>query len=471
MLERLLYEYGTSPMLPMHTPGHKRRREFAGNLPYSMDITEITGFDDLYNANGVLAETMSLAARLYGSRRAFLGVNGSTGCLLAAIYALLRPGDRVLVARNCHRSVYHALEITQAQPVFLMPEIDAETGIAGSIAPESVEKALISAPDTRLVIVTSPTYEGVASDIASICDVAHRFGAVVLVDAAHGAHLGFHPGFPESPIRCGADVVVMSLHKTMPAMTQTALLHVCSGRVDHERLAQAMRMFNTSSPSYVLMASMDRCLRLLDREKDALFARYDENLSRFSEGIRDLKNLSVLGHGRDEESLREAFFAFDRGKLIINTEKTGLSGPEFAARLRAEHKIETEMTSLAYVLAMTSLCDGDETFSRMTSALFALDGGLAPARKTIKTPVFDLPPSGTSLSEAARAEGEPVSLEETVGKTVLEYAWAYPPGIPVLIPGEEVTAPVIEALRALAKSGVTVYSSRGGWPEGFYCAK
>ena len=203
MLEHLLDEYAQSGMLPMHTPGHKRKSAFAGLLPYALDVTEIEGFDDLHNAKGVLAETMALAARLYGSRRAFIGVNGSTGCILAAVYATVGPGDTVIVARNCHRSVYHALEIVGARPVFLMPEVDAETGILGSVTPEAVKKALEHAPGTRLVIVTSPTYEGVVSDVRSICETAHRYGAVVLVDAAHGAHLGFHPAFPESAVKSG----------------------------------------------------------------------------------------------------------------------------------------------------------------------------------------------------------------------------------------------------------------------------
>ena len=470
MLEHLLDEYARSGMLPMHTPGHKRSGAFAGLLPYSLDITEIEGFDDLYNAKGVLAETMALAARLYGSRRAYLGVNGSTGCILAAVYAAAGPGDTVIVARNCHRSVYHALEIVRARPVFVMPEVDAETGIAGSFKPEAVEKSLESARGARLVIVTSPTYEGVVSDVRSICETAHRHGAVVLVDAAHGAHLGFHPAFPESPVACGADMVAMSLHKTLPAMTQTALLHLCSERVDAQRLAQAMRMFCTSSPSYVLMASIDRCLRLLESEGGALFARYSEALRRFSARARELQHLRVLCHGRDDIGRHSAFFGFDPGKIVVDTRGAGLTGPEFASRLREAHKIETEMASLGYVLAMTSVCDDDLVLTRLSDALFALDGAARPEREISVPPdVFSLPEMKMDLAEAAWAEGSFVPIKNAAGKAALEYVWAYPPGIPVLIPGETVTGKALEALLALEKSGVSVYSSRGGWPEGLYC--
>lgn len=472
MLERLLLEYSRSGALPMHMPGHKRRAEFAGALPFSLDVTEIPGFDDLYHAEGVLKETMDAAARLYGSGKAFLGVNGSTGCILAAVYAAARPGDTVLVARNSHRSVYHALEIARCHPVFLQPEADGETGILGSVSPEAVEKALQARPEARLVIVTSPTYEGVVSDIWGICQAAHRYGAAVLVDAAHGAHLGFSPGFPESPVSSGADLVVMSLHKTLPSLTQTALLHLRGDRVDEQRLGEAMSVFNTSSPSYVLMASIDRCLRLLEKDGPALFERYEAALRRFSEGVRALQTLSVLGHGRDGLSHHPAFFAFDPGKVVVDTRRAGLTGPAFAERLRQEHNIVTEMSAPGYVLAMTSLCDDDESLGRFLEALLDLDkkapfgnpdGLRAPL--ILETPRADIP-----LFEAARMEGERVPLEKAAGRTALEYVWAYPPGVPVLVPGEVVEEPALNALREMTSCGLSVRSSRGSWPGGLYCA-
>ena len=274
-LRERLRTYGAGNAYPFHMPGHKRQKQQGSLFPYDLDITEIDGFDNLHHAEGILEEAMERAAKLWGSRKSFFLVNGSSSGLLAGIRAVTKRGDKVLMARGCHRAVYHAVELCGLHPVYMQAEWVEEMQISGSIQPETVEKHLQEHPDCKLVILTSPTYEGVVSDITEIAKVAHRYGAYLLVDEAHGAHLGFSKGFPDTSVHLGADVVVQSLHKTLPCPTQTAILHVCTEQVDVTEVGRQLSVFQTSSPSYVFMAEIDGCVSLLEQKRDSLFAAYE----------------------------------------------------------------------------------------------------------------------------------------------------------------------------------------------------
>ena len=373
MLYEKLYEYAKSGVYPMHMPGHKRNAEhLPTGLPYGIDITEIHGFDDLHSPSGPLLETAELAAALYSSEKAFLLVNGSTAGILAAIGANTERGDRILAAGNCHRSIPNAAGLFGLDLTYITPETDALSGVACSISPGAVESALKSEPGTKLVVITSPTYEGVVSDVRTIAEITHDRGIPLLVDSAHGAHLGFSGVFPENATRLGADAVVMSLHKTLPALTQCSLLHICGKYADAGKTARLLSVLQTSSPSYVLMASIDNCLRLLSSDKDRLFREYEQNLKRFGADIGALQNLAVLNYGSDGP--HPGFFAFDPGKLVIFTKNTVLSGTVLADILRSEYKIELELARERYAVAMTSICDEPGGFSRLADALIAIDG-------------------------------------------------------------------------------------------------
>ena len=260
-LTERLGQYAASDAYPFHMPGHKRRPgALGGALPEALDITEIDGFDDLHDPEGVLAEAMERAARLYGSKKARFLVNGSTCGILAGIHAAAPRGSTVLVARNCHKSVYHAIELLDLRPVYLAPRLDVRSGVAGSIDPAEVETALAAHPDAKLVVITSPTYEGVMSELPGIALRCRRAGVPLLVDEAHGAHFGLRGGFAASATGC-ADLVVQSLHKTLPSPTQTALLHWNSDLIPFEAVEHGLDIFETSSPSYPLMAAMHGAVR------------------------------------------------------------------------------------------------------------------------------------------------------------------------------------------------------------------
>ena len=313
MLEQKLNELEQSDIYPFHMPGHKRAFLPFAN-PYAIDITEIEGFDNLHHATGILQEAQQKAADLYGAKKTYYLVNGSTCGLLAAISAATRRGDTILMARNCHKAVYHAVELSELKTEYLYPSITKE-GIQGSIHPKDVEEALKRHPKIKAVILTSPTYDGVLSDIRTIAGMVHEKNIPLIVDEAHGAHLGFSENFPASAVSEGADVVIQSFHKTLPSLTQTAVLHRMSERIAPERIRKYLSVYQTSSPSYLLMASIDRCVRILQSRSERYFADLEENLTTFYRKVQDLKHLKVLTE--EDFSKEELGFAIGREEVKI----------------------------------------------------------------------------------------------------------------------------------------------------------
>jgi len=374
MLYDKLKKHSENDIYPMHMPGHKRNAEYMpAGLPYDIDITEIHGFDDLHDPqpDGVLAETARFAAELYGSKKSYMLVNGSTVGILAAIGAHVKPGDRILAVEGCHRSIPNAAELFGLEIVYITPETDNASGVAYSVTPEAVDSALKNNHDIKLAVVTSPTYEGVISDVRIIAGIVHEHNIPLLVDSAHGAHLGFNKSFPQNAVGTGADIVVMSLHKTLPALTQCSLLHICGEHADTCGIERMLSILQTSSPSYILMASIDHCLRLLMSKKEKLFDDYMQKLNGFGRDIESLKNLSVLYHGSGGHDPK--YFAFDPGKIVIVTKNAGISGKQLAGILRTEHRIELELARDDHAVAMTSISDSAEGFSRLSAALRAVD--------------------------------------------------------------------------------------------------
>ena len=296
-----LYEklemYGCSDYYGFHMPGHKRRlvgKQAGAELPYRMDITEIEGFDDLHHACGILKEAQERAARVFGADETHFLVNGSTAGILSAVCGATEKGDTILVARNCHKSVYHAMYLNELKPVYLYPGFDRESGLNTRIDPEDVREALRRDGSIRAVVIVSPTYDGVVSDVEAIGEAAHEKGVPLIVDEAHGAHFGFHPAFfPNSNAR-GADVVIHSVHKTLPSLTQTALLHMNGRLADRKKIRKYLDMLQSSSPSYILMASIDRCVRLMEKEAREIFPPYVEMLFETRRRLSELRHMRLI---------------------------------------------------------------------------------------------------------------------------------------------------------------------------------
>ena len=489
LLERLT-EYAGSDAYPFHMPGHKRREipdGIPGGFPdpYGIDITEIDGFDNLHHAEGILKDAMDEAAAIYGTDRSWYLVNGSTCGILSAVFATTENGGKILTARNCHKAVYHAICLNRLEAEYLYPEEITEFGINGGIRAEDVRKALekdamhcagnsgdVRGKITKIqaVLITSPTYEGVVSDIRAIADAAHEYGIPLIVDEAHGAHLEYADqchSFPKSALEYGADIVIQSLHKTLPCFTQTAILHVKGKFVDQDRVSRYLSMFQTSSPSYLFMAGMERCIRYMDGDGRNEMIRYEKRLERFMERMEGLQVLEVLD--REICGKYRTVAGWDPSKIVVSTMRAeDFHGEELAETLRRKYHLEMEMTAPEYVIAMTSLMDTEEGFERLGTALLEIDGALRRRTESgRKEKAASETPEGLEsklshpvrrmlICEAMDADTERTAFQDTVGKVSAEFVYLYPPGIPIIAPGEVFTDAIVEKIMAYKAAGLLV---------------
>ncbi len=459
-----LSEYAASDYYGFHMPGHKRNTGLMEeDLPFEIDISEIDGFDDLHHAQGILKDAQERASRVWHADETHFLVNGSTVGILSAIWGTARKGDSVVVARNCHKSVYNALEMGGLTPTYVYPGYDEASGLCTGITVEAVHEALHREPRAKAVILTSPTYDGVVSDIAGIAEEAHARDIPLIVDEAHGAHFGFHPFFPKNANQLGADLVIHSLHKTLPALTQTALLHINGDLVNREKVVSYLDRLQTSSPSYVLMASIDSVTALLEREKTALFDGYAARLEALRQSLANLSHLRLV-----QPDPAAGAFDYDRSKLVISVRGSGISSQKLYKQLLQEFHLQMEMAAGTYVLGMTSIADTQEGFDRLAEALFSIDEGLLPrddARINGNEAVPGEPPRAAvaypswqmdQLLSTGAGRVESIPLEESIGNISAEYAYLYPPGSPLLVPGERITRPVVEQLGWYEKQGFSV---------------
>lgn len=456
MLLEQLKMYGQSDIYPFHMPGHKRRTDLGADA-YHLDITEVEGFDNLHHAQGILKEEQARLAQYVGAARSFFLVNGSTCGILAAISAAVSRGGKLLMARNSHKAAYHALFLRQLQAHYIYPGISS-FDIQGALAPDQIKSALEEDPEIAAVYVTSPTYDGVVSDIETIARIAHSFGKPLIVDEAHGAHFGFHPAFPKSAISCGADIVIQSVHKTLPAFTQSAVLHLCTDCVQAAAVEAYLDIYESSSPSYVLMAGMSRLVPFLQKEGKARFEALAEHLRQFYERSRTLRHLHVI---QEEDFDRSQAFARDQSKILISTRHCNINGRQLYDQLLSDHRIQLEMCSGEYVTALCSLMDTQEGFERLGNALAQIDAGLEAKEVSgqgFVAHVYRQKQQVCSIAEALEAAHTVVELRESVGRISGEYVYLYPPGIPILVPGERIDPEFV--------SDVAQMKMRGMMPEG-----
>lgn len=459
-----LSAYGASDYYPYHMPGHKRRlktdtmRELA-----QIDITEIDGFDNLHDAQGILKRIKEEAAAAYGAEESFFLVNGSTAGILSAISTAVSPGGKILMVRGAHKSAYHAAYLRDLQIAYLWPGVHPLFGCNLPATAKEVEEALQQTPDVQAVFIVSPTYEGLAADVKSIAEAAHKRNIPLIVDEAHGAHLGFDGRWPESSVKQGADLVIQSLHKTLPAPTQTAILHVNGKLVDRCGLRRFLGIYQTSSPSYIFMAAMEDAIATTSANREKLFGDFWEYWKGMTESLSACRNLIFL---KEENS--------DPGKLAV-MDKTGfLDGEQLYEMLLHKYHLQPEMAAGRYVLAMFTVGDTKEGYERLTKALLEIDEYItAEWSKTAATATQ--PAEGNRMADAVtpvciqkktqavigigRAWDTPkewVLLKDAEGKTAGEYVNLYPPGSPIIVPGEIFTKDILTEIAAYRQQGFHV---------------
>ena len=460
-LYKELENYGKSDFYPFHMPGHKRNKAcIEGDFPIERDITEIDGFDDLHHSEGILLEAQNALSRMYGTRKSFFSVNGSTAGILTAISASVKKGGQILVARNCHKAVYHAIYLRELVPTYIYPQSDNDLGINGSISVSRVERYLEENPKIEAVLITSPTYDGVVSDVRQIAEAVHKYGIPLIVDEAHGAHFGFDPYFPKSANIYGADLVINSLHKTLPALTQTALLHVNGDMVKRRKVKQYLDMLQTSSPSYILMASIDACIGMLEEtletHSDArsdykyknIFSEYANRIEALRKDLKRLKYLKIIQTDNTDR--------YDRSKFVISVKHAPMSSHELYEILLHRYHLQMEMLAGTYVLAMTTVGDTQEGLDRLRDALLEIDKEIDTRQGRPAAIETDLPLSGRqpalekvwTIAEAVnrRDKIQKRSFEDSIGCISVEYAYLYPPGSPLIVPGARITKEAVEIL-------------------------
>lgn len=451
-----------------HMPGHKGRFVNDGIadmiLPADMmplDITASYEREDLYNPQSFLKQSLENAREIYGTLATHYLVNGSTGGNQAALIATLKPGDKILMPRNVHKLIYGALVATQAIPVYLPYGSLAHHSppLLSGIDPTVLETMLKQDPDIKVVYFVNPSYTGVCSDIVNIIQIAHQHNKIVIVDEAHGAHFLFHPELPISAITAGADIVIQSAHKTLNALSQTALLHVCSDRVDKARVELSIGMFQTTSPNTILLLSLESAVVQMANQGQAL---WDMTLNH----ARDIREMVLpFGfHCYDQAQLHQHHVAaVDITKLYMDVTSTSLMGYEVKSILGKEFQVEAELADDQHILLSLTIADTKEDIRQLKMALTRLGSRTQETKSTHGTtkpmPNLSTTPALTP-AEAFFAEQEDISLIGSMGRICAEMITPYPPGIPILMPGERISAEIIEYIQYLINAKASFAGSR-----------
>lgn len=482
LLIHRLERHADSGSYPFHMPGHKRlsfcRGGFGGEEglsgglqfpnPFLVDITEIDGFDNLHHPEGILKDSMEWAAGLYGADRTYYLVNGSTAGLLAAICGNTGYGGRILASRNCHKAVYHGIYLNGLKASWVYPQIIPDLGIQGGISPESVEKELQEHPDIEAVLIVSPTYDGIVSDIETIAGLVHERGIPLIVDEAHGAHFRYGKEFPESALELGADYVIQSVHKTLPSLTQTALLHIRNNRPDGAAYGNSgavehyLQIVQSSSPSYILMASIETGIFQMENLKNAgVVDAYTGFLKQLRKELGEMRCLALAG---EDLAGRSAVCAVDCSKLVISTRGTGIHGEKLGNILRNRYGIEMEMCGADHVTAISTVGDSKDGLKRLKAALLEIDrelylcgdcrsvsDGMDVEQDGVCDGGFLRGETVMTIREALDRRKVRKKLLEAEGEISGEYIYIYPPGIPILAPGERIGFEILELVRDYKK--------------------
>lgn len=459
-----LKEHAKRNPVQFHIPGHKKGqgmdpefRDFIGKNALSIDLINIAPLDDLHHPRGVIKEAQALAAEAFGAEHTFFSVQGTSGAIMTMVMSACHPGDKIIVPRNVHKSVLSAIIFAGGRPIFVYPEMDKKLGIAHGITIEQVEKTLQKHPDAKAVLVINPTYFGLASNLKELVERVHAHGIPVLVDEAHGVLTNFHERLPISAMEAGADMAATSVHKLGGSLTQSSILNLKSNLISPERVQSIISMLTTTSTSYILLASLDAARRYLATQGHTIV----ENTLRLADTARkrinEIPGLSCLTRDRLVNG-SDALFDMDETKLVIHLESLTINGHDAEVWLREKHNIEVELSDLYNLLCLITPGDTDETIHILIDALEDLSKHFYSesmrANKEIHLP--EIPDLVLSPRDAFYSETVSIPFTESAGHVMAEFIMVYPPGIPILMPGERITEQNIEYIREHIEAGLPV---------------
>ena len=454
--------YAAGGALAFHTPGHKQGlgadpllKKLITEDGLKQEVSLMSELDDLNHPSGCIREAEELAAELWGADAAFFMVNGTTGAIHTMIMATLSPGDEVLVPRNAHRSIMGGIALCGARPVYMQPVVDEKLGIAMGITMECVEETIRRHPSAKAVVVVYPTYYGVANNLKAIVKTAHEHGMTVLVDEAHGAHLRFCDSMPPDALSCGADLVAQSTHKTLGSVTQTSILFLQGNRVLAERVRRTMSLLTSTSPNYLLMASLDIARYQMATEGKMRWGRAAWLSTLVRNEVNRTEGLWCFG---SEYMGGPGAMALDTTKLTVQVTGLGMNGAEAEQILRRKYNLQCELADTKNVLFILSMADTEATADRLTEALrdFARTEKKGDAAAELPLRLPSLPVSECTPREAMFKDSEAVDFDDAEGRIAAEEIAFYPPGIPVLIPGERITREMLSYIKETAAMGLRV---------------
>jgi arginine decarboxylase len=451
------------PHAPFYTPGHKRGAGIAqpladllGTKIFRADLTELADLDNLFAPQGVIQEAQQLAADLFGASQTWFLVNGSTCGIEAAILATCGMGDKIILPRNVHSSAIAGLILSGAIPIFLNPEYDPVLDIAHSITPNTVQSALQQHPDAKAVLTVYPTYYGVCGDLSAIANITHQYNIPLLVDEAHGPHFAFHPELPTPALAAGADLTVQSIHKVLGAMTQASMLHIQGDRIDCDRISKALQLLQSTSPSYLLLASLDAARQQMALHGKMLMSRTLQLANEARTRISQIPGLSLLSIGLGKSP---GFVALDETRLTVTVSGLGLTGFEADEILDEKFAVTAEFASLQHLTFIISLGNTPADIEQLVQSFTTL----AKEHRQINLNITShngqnlLSPQKHTLHfsprEAFFAVTETLPLVQTSDRICAEIVCPYPPGIPVLMPGEVITKSVLDYLQQIQAMG------------------
>lgn len=461
-----MQHYVREEVIPFHTPGHKQGKgmhytleKLMGRDTLALDLALMEELDDFHEPHGCIKDAQDLAAQLYGADHSFFVINGTTGGIYAMVLAVAGPGEKIIVPRNAHRSIIGGIILSGAVPIFIQPEVDNELGLAMGVTPEMVEKAVLQHPDAKGVLIINPSYYGVATDLKKIADIVHDHNMVVLVDEAHGPHLRFSNRLPVQALDAGADICAQSTHKIIGALTQCSLVHCREGRIRVPHLKAMLQLTQSTSPNYILLASLDVARMQMALEGPRLIERSIDLANWARQEINKIAGLYCFG---TEKIGCPGIFALDPTKVTVTVKGLGLTGPEAERILRQQYKIQVELSDLYNILFLITLGDREYEVNALVAALkdmaekYSKVYDFSLIESCINAPYPIAPQGILSPRDALFGDTCMVPFMHSVGMICAEIVTFYPPGIPLLCPGERITQEIVDYCQLLQQGGMHV---------------
>lgn len=451
-----LKKYINEKNIRFHMPGHKAKDELKSlaNLIPAIDVTEVRGVDNLHNANSIIARSQENAARVFKAKHTFYSVNGTTGGIYASVNSQTSPGDKVLISRDSHKSVYQSLVLGGLSCDYIYPKYDDENNMLIGIDPEEVREKLKNDISIKVVVINYPSYYGVCSDVGKIVSVVREFGRILIVDEAHGSHLSFHKSLPNSSLELGADIVVQSTHKTLPAFTQSSMVHVGTENVDIEKLKLNMSIFQTTSPSYILLSSIDYAVDYMERFGYKRLHKVIKKIDQITIDLNKLKRVKIY-NGKDTKNEP---YDFDTTKFLFRIE--GITGTRLERILRDDYKIQVELSDHYYCLALITALDDIDDLEKLKIVIIDISKKDEYIDEEFEEKNLDLrnimPKIILEPHKAFYSDKISVQLKKSIGEVSGEFIIPYPPGIPILTPGEEITKEIVDYIECLKRENIEI---------------